>query len=124
MYQNILITIIAVLLAGWFLYAVLAPLFHKPLKAVSKISGHAPDYYDVFGRVQAAFQKGDFERVISLTDSILTDRPFESSALRYQAFALFHLQRHAEAKTAFERLDTLPGEDAAKMLQKIEDLTA
>lgn len=122
MYLEVLVTVITVILLLWLLYdSILARIIHKPGKAISKFSGHSPDFYDVFGQIRAEFQKGHFEQVITLTDSLLANRPFESSALSYKAYALFHLKKYTEAKEIFLLLETLPEQDNTKMLAKIDE---
>lgn len=123
MYQNILITVIAAIVTFWFIYnSFLSRLFYKPGKTISKFSGHSPTFYDVYGQVQAEFQKGNFEQAITLADTLLANRPFESSALSYKAYALYHLRKYTEAKEIFLLLDTLPNQDSKKMLDKINDI--
>ena len=122
MYQNIVMTVAAAVLIVWFLYDILGRFFHKPGKMISALSGHSMDFYDVYGQLQAEFKQGSFEKVITLTETLLTERPLEDSALSYKAYALFHLKKYEQAREIFLLLDTLPNSDASKMLKKIDEI--
>ena len=119
MYLEIVLTIIAVLLLVWFVHDIYIWFFQKPLKQFAKHTGKSPEYYDRVSVIRAAFDKGDFEQVLKSCDAVLAERPFESAALSFKAYSLYHLKRYAEAKEDFELLDTLPNQDCSKMLEKI-----
>ena len=124
MYQNIVMTVAAAVLIIWALYDICGRFFYKPSKAISKISGHSSDFYDVYGQLQAEFKQGSFEKVIELAETLLTDRPLEESALSYKAYAFFHLKKYEQAREIFLLLDTLPMSDTSKMLKKIDEILA
>lgn len=120
MYLNVMVTILAVLVLFWILHdVVFLKLFNTPLKGISKYMGKSPEYFDQSGQIHAAFEKGDFQQALKICDEILKDRPYESSALNYKAYSLYHLKRLPEAKEAFELLNTLPNQDCSKMIEKI-----
>ena len=122
MYQNIVMTIAAAVLIIWALYDVGGRFFYKPSKAISRLSGHSMDFYDVYGQIQSEFKTGNFEKAITLAESLMAERPFEESALSYKAYALFHLKKYEQAREIFKLLDTLPNSDGSKMLKKIDEI--
>lgn len=123
MYLNVMLTVVAGILVIWFLYeTVFGRLIHKPTKAIAKVTGHSMEFYDVYGQIQSEFQKGHFEQVLTLADGLLAERPYESSALKQKAYALYHLKRYDEAKELLELLDILPDQDVSRMLEKIDTL--
>ena len=122
MYQNIVMTVVAAVLIFWLLYDIYGRFFYKPSKTISALSGHPPNFYDVYGQIQGEFKKGHFQEVITLADTLLSEQPFEVSALSHKAYALYHLKKYEEAKEIFLLLDTLPNVDVQKMLKKIDGI--
>ena len=122
MYLNVMVTIIAGLVLFWILHdVVFSRLFHKPFKILAKHTGKSPEYFDQTSDMHAAFDKGDFQRVLKICDEILRERPYEIMALGYKAGSLYQLKQYKEARTVFELLETLlGGQDCAKMIEKID----
>jgi len=126
MYLNVMVTILVGLVLFWILYQILYQLiylnfFHKPFKTLAKHTGKSPEYYDQTSDMRAAFDKGDFQRVLEICEEILRECPYETTALGYKAGSLYQLEQYAEAKKIFELLESLPGgQDCSKMIEKIK----
>jgi len=123
MYQDIVITVIGVVVLYWFVEGVISrlrPLNHK--KFMARIHDKSLEYINNESSMVSEFENGHFEESLKFSEEVLSEQPLSDCGLMYKAYALYHLYRYNEAKEVFELLNTLPKQNVSHMIEKINSV--
>jgi tetratricopeptide (TPR) repeat protein len=121
-YLNVMVTLVFAMILVWFVYeSFIRWRLNKPNlnKALAEQYKVAEDYFSLSHQIQTSFKKGDFTDVLSCAEKIFKEMPYDSSAIMYKGYALYHLKRYPEAKEMLALLETMPSTDTAKIMENI-----